>query len=146
MIDIDIRDVQLSDQEGINEIIRLVTKEGDHDLRPYKRDVDLEVYASEEDYEFFVAVNLEKAVGYIEMHYYGAKSMIMQLFVHPNFRNQGIGRDLIKRLISAVQNKGRYSEIYLQVKGGNRAIDLYKQEGFLETKKVDGGIEMVCKI
>ena len=146
MIEVEIREVHTSDRTEINEINQLVAKEGVHDLRSYASDEDLEVYASEEDYEFFVAVSCDKLIGYVEMHYYEVQSMILQLFVHPNFRNKGVGRKLINRLITEVQSKARYLEIYLQVKEGSRAIGLYKSEGFVEAKKVKDGVEMVRKI
>ena len=112
----------------------------------YKTDEDIKVYASEEDYEFLVALIDGVIQGYIELFSYQAGTVIMQIFVHPDFRGKGIGDQLIKALILIVQEKKKYSEVYLQVKESNTAINLYERNKFVKTREVDGGYEMVHSI
>ena len=146
MNEITVREVSPRDNEGINQIRNLITEEGWHDLtRPYNFE-DLDSYALNEDANFFVAVTMEIVIGYIEMSFYKQSSGIIQLFVHPKFRNQGVGKELLKRLISTVQHRGKHSEIYLQVNQGNRAINMYEREGFVHSAQVNNGIEMVYRI
>lgn len=145
MTDLKIREVQLIDLEGINEVNSLIAIEGVHQLTKYSHE-DLAVYISaDNDCEFLVAVQEEKLLGYIEMRsYIYSKSKVMQLFVHPQERGKGIGSSLIECLQSVLQRKNKFPEIYLQVKEGNPSIKLYERYGFVKTKEVNGGIEMVC--
>ncbi len=148
MIDIGatIRDVNIEDRKQINEITKIISGEGHYSLSPYKTDEDIKVYSSEEDYEFLVALIDGVIQGYIELCSYQADTVIMQIFVHPDFRGKGVGDRLIKALILKVQEKKKHSEVYLQVTENNTAINLYERNKFVKTREVDGGYEMVHSI
>ena len=147
MVEVNIRDVQVSDRKQLNEIRLLIANQGKHSLAPIATDEDLECYSTEEDYEFLVGVDEGRVLGYIEMRFYDGDKMIMELFVHPQFSRKGIGDQLIIELITNVREKKKYSEIYLQVKKANEVIKLYERNGFRKTtRKVTDGYEMVHKI
>jgi ribosomal protein S18 acetylase RimI-like enzyme len=61
---------------------------------------------------------------------FGDWTVLTRLFVHPDFRRQGIGTELISRLLHQAQNKGA-SKALLQVDEKNApAIRAYEQYGF----------------
>jgi len=54
---------------------------------------------------------------------------IYELFVLPDSRRRGIGKQLLKTAISHLKQKG-YEEIRLSVFAGNPAIRIYEKLGF----------------
>ncbi len=62
---------------------------------------------------------------------------LMNLAVHPKFRNQGIGKRLIDRVISDIK-RTEAEEIYLEVRASNtNALAFYKKLGFDRTGVIE---------
>lgn len=54
------------------------------------------------------------------------------IIVSPQYRNHGIGSDLIKNLTHLAKNVFRIELLHLQVYAKNPAMNLYKRHGFVE--------------
>ena len=65
---------------------------------------------------------------------------LVDIALLPEFRNRGIGENLIRTLISEASRSG--SIVRLNVLPGNRAAQLYARLGFVTT----GGDEMYCEM
>ena len=88
--------------------------------------------------DWFVAVDKGTVCGYV-----GSQSVLdgadmMNIAVHPDYRNQGIGYALIERLITALKEKNVIS-LCLEVRVSNEsAIGLYSKMGFAVVGKRPG--------
>lgn len=57
---------------------------------------------------------------------------LLNLYVHPSVRNQGIASTLLSEVIKKIRNKKTIEIIFLTViKGNNKAISLYTKLGFV---------------
>lgn len=65
----------------------------------------------------------------------------LSIAVLPNYRGRGVGSLLIKHLLE--QTIELYPKISLSVDADNKALQLYKQHGFIEIKEVEGSITML---
>ena len=79
---------------------------------------------------WLVATEGETVAGYIGSQTVIDETDMMNVAVHPDYRRQGIGRDLVLALSEALQNKG-IRGLLLEVRQSNMpAIALYEQLGF----------------
>ena len=94
---------------------------------------------------FFVAVLDEYIVGYVIALMEQGSSFslekkrvhIMNLAVHPRFRNRGIARNLIYTIISNTKEEGA-KEIYLEVRASNQiALAFYRRLEFKRTGLIE---------
>ena len=77
-----------------------------------------------------VALDGDQIVGYVGSQSSVDETDIMNIAVHPDYRRQGIGRDLVLALAEALQKKG-IRGLMLEVRQSNApAIALYEQLGF----------------
>jgi ribosomal protein S18 acetylase RimI-like enzyme len=96
-----------------------------------KRDGDTAVVATSNSipvgaawYRFWTDSNFTR--GYID-----ESTPVLAIGVHSDYRHQGIGKKMIEWLIDYA-SKHSIQKISLSVSKDNYAIDLYKQQGFLE--------------
>jgi len=75
----------------------------------------------------------------------------LAIAVHPEYRNQGIGRELLNGIIKIAQSE--YSAISLSVRAENPAVRLYERAGFVkvegsESMNRTGGVSfnMICRL
>ena len=81
---------------------------------------------------WFVAVQEEQVIGYVGSQTVLGETDMMNIAVHPNYRKQGIGTELIEHLIEALTLRGSHS-LTLEVRVSNEAaISVYKKLGFTE--------------
>ncbi len=81
---------------------------------------------------WLVAMEGERLAGYVGSQSVMGESDMMNVAVHPDFRRQGIGRQLIEELIAELKKRDCYS-LTLEVRASNApAIALYETLGFLE--------------
>ena len=80
---------------------------------------------------YLVAKVNEKAVGYIGMWKVLNEGHITNVAVHPEFRHQGIGDQLVSELLSLCE-KENIDFVTLEVRKSNQnAIKLYEKHGFV---------------
>ena len=80
---------------------------------------------------YLVAKVNEKAVGYIGMWKVLNEAHITNVAVHPEFRHQGIGDQLVSELLSLCE-KENIDLVTLEVRKSNQnAIKLYEKHGFV---------------
>lgn len=73
-----------------------------------------------------------KTVGYVGSQTVLGETDMMNVAVHPNFRNRGIARGLIVELINVLSSQGSHS-LTLEVRASNTpARNLYQTLGFRE--------------
>jgi ribosomal-protein-alanine acetyltransferase len=79
---------------------------------------------------FVIAKNKEKVLGYGILKKEIDKGLIFSLGVLPEMQNQGIGKEIMKRLIE-IAKKENLKKIYLHTKETNfKAIAFYQKFGF----------------
>ena len=79
---------------------------------------------------WLVAMDGERVAGYVGSQSVLDEADMMNIAVHPDYRRQGIGRDLVLALAEALQKKG-IRGLMLEVRQSNApAIALYEQLGF----------------
>ena len=79
---------------------------------------------------WLVAMDGDRIAGYVGSQSVLDEADMMNVAVHPDYRRQGIGRDLVLALAEALQKKG-IRGLMLEVRQSNApAIALYKQLGF----------------
>jgi ribosomal protein S18 acetylase RimI-like enzyme len=67
----------------------------------------------------------------------------LSIAVSPEYRGQGIGRQLLERLLDAARARGRYSAVCLSVDARNPAARLYRRLGFKVVKTSGRSLTMV---
>ena len=91
---------------------------------------------------WIVAVCDGVVAGYVGSQTVGQESDMMNLAVSPEFRGQGIGRELVNALVSRLGENGA-SSLTLEVRASNTAaIGLYEQCGFLTVGRRPGYYRM----
>ena len=94
---------------------------------------------------FFVALLNGEVVGYIGSHNVLGEVYITNVAVFPEYRCNGIGEKLIKRLIESVENEDA-DFITLEVRKSNvSAINLYKKCGFCMVGERKNFYEKPCE-
>lgn len=79
---------------------------------------------------WLVALDGDTVAGYVGSQSVLDEADMMNVAVHPDYRRQGIGRDLVLALAEALQQKG-IRGLMLEVRQSNvPAIALYEQLGF----------------
>lgn len=101
-------------------------------------------------YGFFVedetSATKEKLVGYIHLEYQPSPKKqhiadLLNLFVDPDFRGQGIGSQLFDHVSKIAKDHG-IEQLTLQCSASNvNAINLYHQQGFQEFGREKNGIK-----
>lgn len=66
----------------------------------------------------------EKGYGYVD-----DKTPELSLAIQPNFRNQGLGTQLMEKAFDALRAKG-FKQVSLSVDQDNQAVNLYQRLGF----------------
>ena len=116
---------------------------------------DLQVYVrnfgQEPDDRCLVAECDGKIVGAVWtriMHDYGHISddtPSLAISLYKEYRNQGIGTELLERMIALLRNDG-YSQVSLSVQKANYAVGMYRKAGFEVLQETDEELIMVCKL
>ena len=116
---------------------------------------DLQVYVRnfghEPDDRCLVAECDGKIVGAVWsriMHDYGHISddtPSLAISLYKEYRNQGIGTELLERMIALLRNDG-YSQVSLSVQKANYAVGMYQKAGFEVLQETDEELIMVCKL
>lgn len=97
--------------------------------RPWSEQAFLHALA--EDTIFIVALRRNAIIGYCGMYCSFSEGEITNVAVAPQKQNKGIGRKMMKHLLSQAQSRG-ISRIILEVRISNKnAIHLYNSLGFL---------------
>ena len=82
------------------------------------------------------------------MHDYGHISddtPSLAISLYKEYRNQGIGTELLERMIALLRNDG-YSQVSLSVQKANYAVGMYRKAGFEVLHETDEELIMVCKL
>lgn len=81
---------------------------------------------------WLVAVDGETVIGYVGSQTVLGETDMMNIAVHPDYRKQGIGTELILELIRELSARGSHS-LMLEVRASNEpAISVYAKLGFSE--------------
>lgn len=84
-----------------------------------------------ETHVYLLAFFNNSPIGYIDVSFRQNSAMILGIAVENNFRNNGIGTELLQSAISIIEKKG-IKKIYLLVQTVNLdAIQLYLANGFV---------------
>ncbi len=91
--------------------------------------------ASELDNElslWLVALDGPRVAGYVGSQSVLGESDMMNVAVHPDYRRQGVGKELVTALITCLKEKGNY-QLTLEVRASNMSAQkLYENLGFVE--------------
>lgn len=83
--------------------------------------------------EFWLLIESEKILGFIEFWIMYEESHIIDIAVHPEFRKKGYGQKLMEFMIEKSRELGA-KKVFLEVRPSNQvAINLYKKCGFSES-------------
>jgi ribosomal protein S18 acetylase RimI-like enzyme len=77
--------------------------------------------------------------GYINAH-----MPVVVIGVERDYRRQGVGKQLLARLIHEAANQG-IPQISLSVTKDNHALQLYQQQGFVTHTDIGDSLLMVCQ-
>ncbi|MDX1738780.1 MAG: GNAT family N-acetyltransferase [Alphaproteobacteria bacterium] len=97
----------------------------------------------EPDFGILVAAVESKLVGYLAYYtvpftYYGHPNLVLkELYISPDFRNQGIGRALMSKLIEFARRHDAKNIQWLVLKDNPSARLFYENIGGIEDKKWD---------
>ena len=69
----------------------------------------------------------------------------LAISLYKEYRNQGIGTELLERMIALLRNDG-YSQVSLSVQKANYAVGMYRKAGFEVLQETDEELIMVCKL
>lgn len=73
--------------------------------------------------------DLRQAVGFVLTRQAADEEELLLIAVVPAFRRKGIGEALIRRMLADSSNRGA-TRIFLEMRKGNPAINLYEKMGF----------------
>lgn len=87
---------------------------------------------------WLVAVDGQTVAGYVGSQAVMGEADMMNIAVRPDYRKLGIGRNLVKKLIACLKDRGNY-QLFLEVRVSNEAaIGLYQKMGFIEVGRRPG--------
>ncbi|MFH1776234.1 MAG: GNAT family N-acetyltransferase [Candidatus Omnitrophota bacterium] len=94
---------------------------------------------------FFIALDEEKVVGTIAVKEDDKKNALLRrIYVHPNYRNKGYGKMLLKTAIDFAKSQGYRRIVFRSTDKMSLANLLCKKNGFNEVSQVGfGGIKIV---
>lgn len=96
---------------------------------PWSKD-DFQASLINRNINYFVLRHKGKVVAYVVFTIKSSKSHIANFAVHPDYRNKGIGSELLRKTLLYIQSKG-IQEVTLEVRVGNIAAqNLYSKFGF----------------
>lgn len=112
---------QLKDVPEIDRLNKKYFKE----IRDFKK-----IITGPNDY-FYVGVEGKKIVGFSGFHYYqwNNSAFIIDIFVHPGFRSQGYGSQLIKKIIQEAK-KTKARTIMAEAPSLNKVLAVYLKNNF----------------
>ena len=86
---------------------------------------------SSKNSEIFVLELNKIVVGFTGIKYYDWNNTahVIDIFVHPDYRNRGYGTDLVKFLLKYLKNK-KYRSLIVEAPSLNPALILYLKNGF----------------
>lgn len=92
----------------------------------------LKDFVDKKDVYFFVATSNDDIIGFIiaNLNRSLSKVLIENIFVKPNFRGQGIGTSLIKKIITTARNDHYEFITVLTPPNDTPAIKAYEKAGF----------------
>ena len=136
-----LRESTKSDEKKIKDLIlTILSKEYPFDRSAYS-DTDLdkihEFYGGKNE-SFFVVDALGNIVGTVGIkEETGEGALLRRLFVDPDCRRQGYGRELVERAISFCRSRGYKRMIFRCTDRMADAIRLCMKEGFKETENLE---------
>jgi ribosomal protein S18 acetylase RimI-like enzyme len=77
---------------------------------------------------YFRIVQGDTEVGFVGFKTYEDKIYIYRFFIEPEYRNKGIGTEVLNKIIEYAKSKNK--DIELDVVCRNRVIELYRRMGF----------------
>lgn len=86
---------------------------------------------SAKESEMFVLELNKAVVGFtgIEYHNWNNTAQVIDIFLHPDYRNKGYGTSLVKFLLKYLKNK-RYRSLIAEAPSLNPVLNLYLKSGF----------------
>ncbi len=78
----------------------------------------------------FVAEEGEKLVGTILAGHDGRRGHIYHLAVHPDFRRQGIGREMVQAVLHALKEEGITKALLVVFKANRSGNEFWEAQGF----------------
>ena len=92
---------------------------------------DFKKYIKDDDYRIIVATEDKQAVGFtgFKLQNWNRSAEMIDIFVHPNFRKQGIGTRLVKKLIKLAKDT-KTRVLIAEAPSKNPVFYLYKKCGF----------------
>ena len=88
-----------------------------------------------ESFEFDVLIDQNQIIGYCSLMVSDQFADVLNIGVHPNYRQQGYGTMLMKHMI-ATADRNEVDNITLEVRVSNKnAISLYESLGFVSVAK-----------
>lgn len=103
---------------------------------PWSEAVFLDCF--KDSYRLWAVCHGEFLAGYAVVAYMVDEAHLLNICTHPQVRGKGIGRQLLRHLLSAASREGM-SKLLLEVRASNEAaIGLYEVEGFREIGRRPG--------
>ena len=123
-----IRDFQLTDRDGIVEILKLNNQYGFPEVdgpEAMKR-------VKECSAAVFLVCEIDgRVVGVVRGNYDGSRAIIHQLSVHPAYQKQGIGTALVKEIVNRFQRMGAPT---VSATVTEESLPFWQKVGFRKTK------------
>lgn len=97
----------------------------------FEQDRDWNKLISSEISEMFVLEENNQIIGFtgLKYHDWNKTVQIIDVFVHPDYRNQGKGKELVKYLINHLRGKD-YRTLLAEAPSLNSVLSLYLKSGF----------------
>ena len=117
--------IRLAKINNVEEISELNEKYFHEEGRDYKK------YVKDNNYRMVVATENKRVIGFtgFKLQKWNRSAEIIDIFVHPNFRKQGVGTKLIKKLIKLAK-KAKMRVLIAEAPSKNPVFYLYKKCGF----------------
>jgi len=139
MVNLNIRDVKVTDFVWIHSFVNAL-EETIFEIEEFKKAFEQNI--NNPDFIYLLAEIDGQSVGYVSCHgqhllHHGGQFIgeIQELFVQPEFRNLGVGKQLIEHLILLAKQNGI---VQLEVTSNNKRTDthrFYERERFVQSHK-----------